>query len=622
MLVCLSGERHMACYRIDLTSGRSLPVNLQEKNQKKAKKLWWWSLMVGVVLSSLSASYGGEVLAVSGTSHNAGVLTTLLSQPLIAVFFVIAVGMLIGQIKIKEISLGTSGVLFAALGFGAFRPTVEGADLVAESFHVLGKMGLVLFVYCVGLAAGPTFFRAFKSGAKNLVKLGVVIVILGTIATVGFSKGFNVPIDLSVGIFAGAMTSTPALAAATEAVGNMPTGQGLDVADVVVGYGIAYAFGVIGVVLFVQLLPRLLGKDLMKMGEEARAEDPKREIVRSLVHVTNGAVDGMHPDEVPLIMEMMCVVPRVVRDGKLVPVDGDFVLRKGMDVLVIGRRFRVKSVMDYLGVRSKEKPLMDSEHERRHIVATSSDIVGTTFEDLKPIRKWGVTVTRLNRVDVEFVPRMDEVIQNGDVLTVVGTEEDLQKFAEVAGHREAAVHETDIISLAVGIVAGVVVGLIPLTLPGAEGAGFKLGLAGGPLLVSLLLGHFGRIGRVVGRMPRASRIVLMDLGLVFFLANAGMKAGGQMFDVIRDQGGMLLVMGAVVTLVPMLFGYLAARVWLKMPMLEVLGAVCGGMTSTPGLGAITAKTDSDVPVISYAAAYPIALILMTVFAKLIVSVFS
>ncbi|QDU34685.1 Aspartate/alanine antiporter [Poriferisphaera corsica] len=587
-------------------------------------RVWWWVVAVGLMVSLWGVGgvgYGAESGAeVASEAVKPGVAVTLLGRPVIAVFLVVAVGMLIGQVKGWGVSLGSSGVLFASLAYGAMMPVGEWTEGVTDSFNVLGRVGLVLFVYCVGLAAGPTFFRAFKSGAKNLVKLGIVIVVVGTLTTVGFAELFDVPMDLAVGIFSGAMTSTPALAAATEAVGQIRgvSGQG----DVAVGYGIAYAFGVIGVVLFVQLLPRVLGKDLRALGEEVGLGDPERQIVRQLVTVTNEGIVGKHVEEVGLIAEMMCAVPRVLREGKLVPVGGEFRFEKGVDVLVIGRRFRVRNVVDYLGKKSDAQVVMDTEKERRQVVATSHEVVGKAIGELQPTKQWGVTVTRIGRVDVEFVPSLNEVIQNGDVLTVVGEEKDLQVFADAAGHREAAVHETDLISLAIGIVAGVVLGLIPFTLPGAEaGSGFKLGLAGGPLLVALLLGHFGKIGRIVGRMPRASRIVLMELGLVFFLANAGVKAGGQMLGVIQTQGVMLLVMGVVVTLVPMAIGYLVARVWLKMPMLEVLGAVCGGMTSTPGLGAITAKTDSDVPVISYAAAYPMALILMTVFAKLMVSVF-
>ena len=229
---------------------------------------------------------------------------------------------------------------------------------------------------------------------------------------------------------------------------------------------------------------------------------------------------------------------------------------------------------------------------------------------------YGVEISRFTRLGLTFVPPGDTKFQSGDRLTVVGPPENLKKFAVAAGDRADVIDQSDLISLTVGISLGVLVGLTPVSVFG--GPAMKLGLTGGPLLVGLLLGHFGRIGPFVGYLPRASRLVVMELGLMLFLAQAGVQAGADIVEVIQAHGFRLVALTVAVLLLPLAAGYLVARYALRMPQLDALGGICGGMTSTPALGAITAKTDSDAPIVAYAAAYPVALILMTVFAQSLV----
>jgi len=259
---------------------------------------------------------------------------------------------------------------------------------------------------------------------------------------------------------------------------------------------------------------------------------------------------------------------------------------------------------------------MDTERERRAVVATSPNVVGRTIAQFRPIHNFGVTVSRITRQNFEFVPRMSDEIEHGDTLLVVGEPDNIEKFAEFAGHRERTLHETDMLSLGVGIIAGIALGLVSF---GLGGGGFSLGLAGGPLFVALVLGHFGRVGPIVGYLPPAAQLMLTETGLAFFLADAGVRAGATVVSVITDYGQAVCLAALVVTLLPMIFGYFLGRFGLGMNLLQVIGGVCGGMTSTPGLGVITARTDSDIPVVSYAAAYPVALILMTVFAHALVA---
>lgn len=542
------------------------------------------------------AGLGAEVL---GEAENQSVVLKLLgSNAVLTLFAIIGLGLLFGQIRVAGMSLGSSGVLFAALLAGHLGLTVS---------KDVGIIGLVLFVYGVGLAAGPSFFRAFVRQGKTLAQLALVLVGTGVITTVAFAVLAGIPQDLAVGIFAGSLTSTPALATAVERLGED--------SGVSIGYGVAYPFGVIGVVLIVQLLPRLIGKPVETLADDAGAQDASRQIVRRLVEITNPACFGKQRSEINFSRENPVAITRVLVGERLMPITADYVLRESDCVWVVGQEHAVQTMTQLLGHETDRDYVLDSERERQTVVVTASAVVGKTIGDIKPLRNYSVTVSRVTRQDIDFAPDNHTQLRPGDVLTAVGDQVHLKAFAQAMGHRAKAMDETDLISLAIGLVLGVLVGQLSISLGGGA---ISLGLAGGPLLVALVLGHFGRVGRVIGFIPRASRMVLTDIGLVFFLAWAGANAGASFVEVVTQQGPVLLVMGACVTLIPMMAGFLFARYVLKLNILQTLGGMCGGMTSTPGLGAITAKTDAESPVISYAAAYPVALILMTVAAKAII----
>ncbi len=388
--------------------------------------------------------------------------------------------------------------------------------------------------------------------------------------------------------------------------------------QVAVGYGIAYPFGVVSVVLFVQLWPRILRVNLTALGEEMRnQEDRGRRIVRVLVEVCNPAVIGRKLSDLTTIGESNCQVARILRENRLVPLPADLVLAEGQRLLLIAREFRLPPIVDLLGRRDERAGLLtDREGQSAHIVVTSHDIVGKTLNELRLRATLGVTVSRIIRHDVEFVPKLSDAIEYGDMLNVVGEREDLEAFASFAGHRSKTFDETDLISLGVGIIAGVVLGTVQMSIGGSS---FSLWAAGGPLFVGLLVGHFGRVGPVKGHLPAAARMLMTEAGLVFFLASAGVTAGIALEDVLRGHGVTLCLTACLTATVPLVVGALLARLVFRMNLLQTLGVVCGGMTSTPGLGVVTAKTDSEVPVVSYAAAYPVALIVITIFAKVLIS---
>ena len=525
----------------------------------------------------------------------------LLDQPLIALFAIIASGLLFGSFTIKGINLGSSGVLFTALLAGHLGYSIPGG---------IGTLGLVLFVYCVGIGAGGRFFASVAREGATLGKLALVIVATGGAITWAGAKLLDLPVDLATGIFAGALTSTPALAAATESLTDAASG-------VSIGYGIAYPFGVIGVVLFVQLLPRLLKHDLNAIAAEHEAEDNTDErVITVLVEVTNQNLVGKKIAEAGISNLNACRVSRIFKEGQLIPLSYSDEFSQGQLLLLVGLDKEITIAIDTLGHRSDRHLLKDVENERQNLLVTEHKIAGKSIRELASLKHYGVVITRITRGGLTFVPNTATLIEAHDNLTTVGRTEDLKVFAKAIGHRSTAIDSTDLLSLSVGLTLGIVAGLIPIGLPGSTP--ITLGLAGGPLLVALLLGHFGKVGRIVGHIPRPTRLLLQDLGLVFFLANAGVEGGVSLVATVQQYGITLFGLGMLVSVVPLILAWPLARKLFKLDPLQALGGICGGMTSTPALGAITAKTDSQVPVISYVSAYPVALIVMILITKILI----
>jgi len=530
----------------------------------------------------------------------------LYDNPLVLCFLIIAFGMGVGSLRIAGMSLGTSGVLFGGLVFGHF-----GQQEAWEMPRGIGELGLVLFVYAVGLGAGPTFFRAFRDQGRQLAMLGMATVCLGAGMLWAMTLVFDVPAELATGLFAGSLTSTPALAAGMEAAPI--AGREL----VSIGYGMAYPVGVVGVVLFVQLLPKLLRINMAALGEDLqRRLEAKNRIDRFLVRISNPAIFGKSLRELRLFDRVSGQITRVLQGDQLVPIRPDHVFVEGQVVLLVTDSDTAEMMTMVLGAPSDAQVVINADRDRAVVVVTSQHMLNQPLRDLHLRSKYGVTVARIERHDVAFVPNANTAFAMADRVTVVGEPEGLKAFEQAAGHRPRQLHETDLMSLGVGLVAGILLGMVPISIPGL--GDFSLGLAGGPLVAGLLFAHFGRFMGIVGHMPTAARMFTQSIGLAFFLASAGYRAGGQFVPMFQRYGAQPFLISVVVTSGALAAGFLLARYLLRMDVMQSLGGMCGAMTSTAGIGAITSKTDCDLPVISYAAAYPAALVMMTVVAQMLI----
>lgn len=521
------------------------------------------------------------------------------ASELLTLFVVIGIGLALGKLAWRGLSLGTSGVIFAALVAGHF------------GFHIpdiAGDAGIILFVYCLGIGAGPGFLRAFLSQGKALAAMAVIVI--GSAVLVAYLVGvmLRLDADLATGLFAGALTSTPALASAAEVLSVN--------SRIAVGFGVAYPFGVIGVIVFVQALPRCLGTSLSTADAAAPVPIATR-ISRMLVEVLNPAIVGKRLSQVAVLENANCQVPRWFNGRQIVPIPPEFTLQIGQRLLVVGPESRINVVAEALGQRCEDTHyVLDAERQRRRVVIGSRELVGRSLKEMHLLSRFGVTIARITRHDIEFVPTPHEQLQFGDAVTAVGEEEGLNQFTAFAGHRERTLDETDLISLAGGLSLGILLGQVKFTLLATS---ISLGMAGGPLLVGLALGHFGRVGRLVGHMPRSVRLLLTEIGLALFLADAGIHAGEQFVAVIQENGLAMCAGAIAIVAIPLVVAATLSQYIFKFGLLEALGGICGATTSTPGLGAVTSQVDSSIPAASYAAAYPIALVLVTILAPVLAS---
>ncbi len=533
------------------------------------------------------------------------VLKALLSNSVGAAFAMILLGELLGRLSLKRVSLGTSGVLFVALAFGHF------GLVKPEATKVLGDFGLVLFVYAIGLQAGPRFVRTVRSKGATPLVVGLVTVVGGAVVAGLLGQALGLDRALTVGLFAGALTSTPALAAATEAASGS--------AAVSVAYGVAYPFGVVGVVLFAQLVPRWLARRPIPTNRQP--DLPPTELIHQRCYlVQNPACIGKRLSELHLHELASVNISRIMRGAQVLSSGSDLQLQAGDVVMAVrtGRELDRLALVIGPPVPAEVEMRQVPNVVARDVYVSESAFAGRSLRQLHVRSKYNVVITRVRREGMEFVPRGDFVLEIGDQVRAVGYEPDVAAFERAAGIHERRLHETGIPEFAFGLVLGLLLGLVPIPVPGVGTV--RLGLAGGPLFIGLLLGHYGRIGRLRVHVPMAGRYLMRELGLMLFLAGAGTAAGAELVPVLRAQGLALVLLAVVTVMLATTIGFVASYWVFRQSAASAMGLTCGAMTSTPGLGAASSQFESDVPALSYAAVYPLALVAMTVVAQVMMTV--
>ncbi|UOE92065.1 TrkA C-terminal domain-containing protein [Alkalihalobacillus sp. LMS39] len=530
-------------------------------------------------------------------------MSVFLSDPLILIFIILFIGSFIGQLKFKGLNIGASGVLLVGMVFGHLGYQVP---------TVVQNLGLSLFIVSVGLQAGPRFFRMLKSSGLIFAIIGLFIVGVASITTIIVAYLFDLSAPLSIGLMTGALTSTPGLAAAIEAT-NDPL--------VSVGYGIAYPFGVIAVVLFVQLLPRILKVDVK--ADLKRSEiiiKPKGSLQTMPIEIANELVHKKTIKELQTEVKSPVVISRVIRGNRNFLGRNDTVLLKGDQLVAVGYPSELIQFKDYVGFLAKDGVNIRENLKLHRIVVDSHDLIGKSLRDIHLRENYDVTVTRMERDGYEFSQSPTWRLERGDVLTIVGSKERMAEVRKLFGAKQLSETNVHIFSLSLILLIGILIGKIPIYIPGL--GSMTLGVAGGPLFIAIIIGHFGKIGPIKARFFQPSNRVIRDVGMVLFLAGAGTTAGSGIVDVIANQGIGLILGGAIITIVPMLLAFFLARKLFRLSIIHSLGSICGGLTSTPGLGACNQLVDTEDAAIAYAAAYPIALIFVAVSCQILALILS
>lgn len=529
--------------------------------------------------------------------HLAGV-SELLHEGYFVVFLIVAAGIVLGNLRVRGFSLDVSAVIFAALVFGHFGFTVP-ADFQ--------KLGLILFIYTVGLQAGPGFFESFRRYGRQLIVLTVAMVATAAVLTVVLARVLGIDSTLAVGLFAGALTSTPGLAAAIEST-RSPLAS--------IGYGVAYPFGVVGVILFVRLLPRFCRVDLRQSEadylRETRADFP--ELTNRNFVVENANIVGKTIGELELGSMTGATISRVMHGGVAITPTKDTALQHGDVIKAVGTTAALEKVRLLVGPPTEREIPLAQGHEVRWVLVTNKEVVGRSLGELNLWARYDTTVTRIRRSGIDITPTATSVLRFGDKLMVAGRQENMAQVTRILGNDTKRLSETDFLPIALGIVIGVVLGKLVLPVGGLK---LSLGMTGGVLVAGLLLSRLGKTGPVIWSLSGYANTLLRELGLLFFLASVGTEAGAHLAATLAESGVKLFAVGAVLTLAPMIVGALIGQYLLRLNFLTLLGVTTGAMTSTPGLVAITPLTESNAPAVGYATVYPAALVCMIVFSQII-----
>lgn len=533
-------------------------------------------------------------------------LHALLSSDYFALFFIIAIGILLGKIDIKGVSFGASAVIFIAMFYGYMANEL---NLSLKIPGIIQNIGLVLFIFTIGMQAGPSFFEAFKSQGAKLIVLAVLAVVVGGLTTAICSYFFGVDLKIAVGLMTGALTSTPGLAAAIEA-SQSPLAS--------IGYGIAYPFGVIGVILFVKISPKLFRANIATEEAEYEASNAEStpEIHTRVLEVSNQNVDGKTIAELGIRFMTKATVSRVLKPGKeSTPPSANTALSLGDLVRVVGTQEALDKAEVLLGHKSDKDIPLSGLYDVRWYIVSKRIVVNKSLNELGLIQRYNGTVTRIRRAGVDLVPRPSSKLRFGDKLLISVPVSNIESLSQELGDNLKEVETASFLPVCLGIVAGVLLGKVQIPMPG--GAEFSLGLTGGVLIAALLLSRWGKVGGIIFNVPSQANQLLRQFGLLLFLTPVGIDAGTKVVGAITEYGAGLFAIGAIITIVPMIVVLLIGRLVFNVNFLSLLGALTGGMTSTPGLSAMDSMTESDAPQIAYATVYPFALVTMIIVAQIL-----
>ena len=518
--------------------------------------------------------------------------------------FVISVGVLLGKIKIFGISLGVTFVLFTGILMGHFGFTGE-----THILHFIREFGLILFVFCIGLQVGPSFFSSFKKGGMTLNMLAVGIVVLNIAVALGiyFIDG-GIDLPMMVGILYGAVTNTPGLGAAQEALNQLSyTGD-----PIALGYACAYPLGVVGIIGSIIGVRYICRVNLKKEEDELAVQTSDMKHMPHMLHleVRNESIDGKKLIQIKEFMGRPFVCSRIRHEGHVSIPNQDTEFHIGDQVFIVCSEEDAEAVTAFIGKEIQvDWEKQDMPMVSRRILVTKSEINGKKLGSLHFRSMYGVNVTRINRSGMDLFADPNLILQVGDRVMVVGQQDAVERVAGVLGNQLKRLDTPNIVTIFVGIFLGILLGSLPIAFPGIP-TPVKLGLAGGPLVVAILIGRFGHKLKLVTYTTMSANLMLREIGIVLFLASVGIEAGAHFVETVVEGSGLLYVgYGFLITVIPLLIIGMIARFYCKVNYFTLMGLIAGSNTDPPALAYANQASGNDAPAVGYSTVYPLTMFL-------------
>lgn len=531
---------------------------------------------------------------------------------------VAVLGLWLGHLKIKGVGLGIGGVLFGGIIVSHFS-TQYGIKIDAHTLHFIQEFGLILFVYSIGIQVGPGFFGSLRQSGLKLNGFAILIVLLSGVLVALIHFIFDVPLPAILGIFSGAVTNTPSLGAGQQVLAEL--GGENTTAVMGMSYAIAYPFGIIGILLSMWLV-RIIFK--INIDKEAidfeHSQNQQKEGLDTLnVRLINPNLGGLKLKEIPDFESHKVIYSRLKRGEELIVPKVDTVLQLGDVLHLVGEKAMLHKMQLILGEEAHiSLSTRGTCYRSERAVVTNENVFGKKIRHLMLKGKYDVVISRLNRAGVELIPNGEMALQFGDVLNLVGRQEDIETVRTIIGDAHQKLQQVQMLPIFIGIGLGVLLGSLPLYIPGFPVA-LKLGLAGGPLVIALILARIGSIGKLYWFMPPSANLALREIGIVLFLSVVGLKSGANFLDTLLSPEGLSWMgYGAMITFIPLMVTALIARIYAKMNYLSLCGLLAGSMTDPPALAfANEIKDGNGAAALSYATVYPLVMFLRIILPQLL-----
>ena len=529
--------------------------------------------------------------------------------------FVIAVGVLLGKIKFFGISLGVTFVLFMGIVCGHFGFTGN-----VHILNFLQDFGLILFVFCIGLQVGPSFFSSFKKGgiSMNIVATGIVLLNIAVALCLYYALGGRIDLPMMVGVLCGAVTNTPGLGAANEAL----TQIGYDGPQIAMGYACAYPLGVLGIIGSIILVKYLCRVNLKKEEQEIEQQETANpQLTPKMMHleVHNEALQGKTMFQVKQFVARDFVISRILQDGHVSVPSKDTILHIGDQLFVVCAQEDAEAIIAFIGPKIEvDWEKQDMPMVSRRILVTRTEMNGKELGALHFRTMHGVNVTRINRSGMDIFASRNLRLQVGDRVMVVGPQDAVERVASIMGNSLKRLDTPNIITIFVGIFVGIIFGSLPFTISGIP-TPVKLGLAGGPLIVAILIGRFGYKVKLVTYTTMSANLMLREIGIALFLASVGIKAGENFVQTVVEGDGLLYVgCGFLITVIPLLIMGVLGRLHYKMNYFTLMGLMSGSYTDPPALAYSNQTANNNAPAVSYSTVYPLTMFLRIITAQLLI----